>query len=105
VQVAWTPSLLLPSGLAGEGPIVAAVTLNGSRERQEAVVLVIKTVSGTEIRIPLHDIESMSEVEPSTGETRHAPPHPYIHREGVNRCMACWRARTDPSHTDQAVHE
>jgi hypothetical protein len=68
-------------------------------------VLVIKTVSGAEIRVPLAEIESIREIEPETGEERQPPPHAYIHREGVNRCAACDRPRTDPSHTDIAVHE
>jgi hypothetical protein len=67
-------------------------------------VLIIKTTSGAEIRIPLDDIESIAEVEPTSGEEREVPPHPYVHREGVNRCAACWRPRTHKSHTDQAVH-
>jgi len=67
-------------------------------------MLIIKTVSGAEIRIPMADVESITEMEPATGELREPPPHPYIHREGVNRCAACWRPRTDRSHTDQAVH-
>ena len=67
-------------------------------------MLVIKTVSGTEIRIPLAEIETITEIEPKTGDEREPPPHPYLHREGVNRCAACLRPRTHPSHTDQAVH-
>ena len=67
-------------------------------------MLVIKTVSGAEIRIPIADVESVTEVEPNSGAEREVPPHPYIHREGVNRCAACWRPRTHPSHTDPAVH-
>jgi hypothetical protein len=67
-------------------------------------MLVIKTTGGSEIRIPISDIESISEIEPSTGQQRNTPPHAYLHREGVNRCAACWRPRTDPAHTDQAVH-
>jgi hypothetical protein len=66
-------------------------------------MLVIKTVSGGELRIPLADIESITEIEPSSGAERPPPPHPYLHREGVNRCAACWRPRADPSRTDQAV--
>ena len=66
--------------------------------------LVIKTVSGAEIRIPLVELESITEIEPSTGNEREPPPHAYIHREGVNRCAACLRPRTHRSHTDQAVH-
>ncbi len=67
-------------------------------------MLIIKTVSGGEIRIPLNDIESIAEIEPASGLEREPPPHAYIHREGVNRCAACWRPRTHQSHTDQAVH-
>jgi hypothetical protein len=67
-------------------------------------MLVIKTVSGGELRIPLDDIESITEIETSSGAERPPPPHAYLHREGVNRCAACWRPRTHPSHTDQAVH-
>jgi hypothetical protein len=67
-------------------------------------VLVIKTVGGTEIRIPLRDVDSISEIEPESGNERDVPPHPYVHREGVNRCAACWRPRTHTSHTDHAVH-
>ena len=67
-------------------------------------MLIIKTLSGIEIRLPIEDIDSITEVEPTTGGEREPPPHPYMHREGVNRCAACWRPRTDPSHTDQAVH-
>ncbi|MDQ1460011.1 MAG: hypothetical protein QOI08_1495 [Actinomycetota bacterium] len=67
-------------------------------------VLVIKTVSGAEIRIPLRDLDSITEIEPVSGEVRDVQPHPYLHREGVNRCAPCWRPRIDSSHTDQAVH-
>ncbi len=67
-------------------------------------MLVIKTRSGSEIRIPLDDLESISEIEPESGKARDVPPHPYVHREGVNRCAACWRPRIDPSHTVQATH-
>jgi hypothetical protein len=66
-------------------------------------VLVIRTVSGTEVRIPLEDIESITEIEPGSGTERTVPPHGYLHREGVNRCAACWRERTHPSHTDTAI--
>lgn len=66
-------------------------------------MLYIKTVSGAEIRIPLSEIERITEIEPGSGVERESPPHPYIHREGVNRCAACWRPRTHPSHTDTAV--
>jgi hypothetical protein len=68
-------------------------------------VLIIRTTSGAELRIPLADIESITEVEPLSGAERRPPPHPYLHRVGVNRCAACWRPRTDDSHTDQAVHD
>lgn len=67
-------------------------------------MLIIKTVSGAEIRIPLDDIASIIEIEPDSGTEREPPPHAYLHREGANRCAACWRPRTHPSHTDQAVH-
>jgi hypothetical protein len=39
------------------------------------LVLVIKTVSGAEIRIPLAELESITEIEPTTGEEREPPPH------------------------------
>jgi hypothetical protein len=67
-------------------------------------MLVIKTVNGTEIRVPLDDIESITEIEPGSGLERQPPPHAYMHREGVNRCAACWQPRAHPAHTDQAVH-
>ncbi len=67
-------------------------------------MLVIRTVHGVEIRLPLDQLESITEVEPKSGSERPIPPHPYLHREGVNRCMACWQVRTHPSHTDPAVH-
>lgn len=67
-------------------------------------MLIIKTVSGGEMRIPIDDIDSITEVEPATGVEREPPAHAYIHREGVNRCAACWRPRAHRSHTDQAVH-
>lgn len=66
-------------------------------------MLVIKTVGGTEIRVPLNELESIVEVEPHSGEERSVPPHPYLHREGVNRCAACWQLRTHKSHSEQAV--
>jgi hypothetical protein len=68
-------------------------------------MLVIRTKSGSEIRIPLDEIDTVTQVEPASGAEREVPPHPYLHREGVNRCSACWKERTHPSHTDQAVHE
>lgn len=67
-------------------------------------MLLIKTRGGAEVRIPLSELESIREIEPATGKERMPPPHAYIHREGVNRCAACDRPRTDPSHTDLAVH-
>jgi hypothetical protein len=67
-------------------------------------MLIIKTVSGGEMRIPIDDIVSITEIEVATGAEREPPPHPYIHREGVNRCAACWRPRAHRSHTDQGVH-
>jgi hypothetical protein len=69
------------------------------------VMLVITTKSGAELRVPLSEIESIVEIEPASGAEREPPPHPYLHREGVNRCAACWRPRTHQSHTNQAVRE
>jgi hypothetical protein len=66
-------------------------------------MLIIRTATGTEIRIPLSDLESIREIDAGTGVEREPPPHAYLHREGVNRCAACWRPRTHTSHTDQAV--
>ena len=68
-------------------------------------LLVIRTKSGTEVRIPLDDLDGITEIEPVSGTERQMTPHPYVHREGVNRCAACWRDRTDPAHSDTAVHE
>jgi hypothetical protein len=68
-------------------------------------VLVIRTKSGVELRLPLDEIESIVELEPSSGSEKAVPPHPYLHREGVNRCMACWQERSHRSHVDVAVHE
>ena len=67
-------------------------------------MLVIRTVHGTEIRVPLDQVDSITEVDAGSGKERPTPPHPYLHREGVNRCAACWQARIHPSHTDTAVH-
>jgi hypothetical protein len=67
-------------------------------------MLLIRTKSGTEIRVPVSDLESITEIEPSSGTERPVAPHPYLHREGVNRCAACWRDRLHPAHTDTAVH-
>ncbi len=66
-------------------------------------MLVIKTVSGGEIRIPLDEIESMTEIDRASGTEREPPPHPYLHRDGGNRCAACWRPRAHPAHTEGAV--
>ncbi len=68
-------------------------------------MLVIRTTSGAEIRVPVADLDTITEIEPSTGTERSVSPHPYLHREGVNRCAACWKPRTDPAHTDVTVHE
>lgn len=62
-------------------------------------MLVIRTKSGAEIRVPLDDVESIVEIEQVSGTERPIPPHPYLHREGAARCMACWRDRLHPSHT------
>jgi hypothetical protein len=67
-------------------------------------MLSITTKSGIEIQIPLEDIDSVNSLGTAIGAPV-PPPHPYLHREGVNRCFACWRERTHPSHTDTAVHE
>jgi len=66
-------------------------------------VLVIKTVSGAEFRVPIRDVESITEIEPESGEAREVPPHPYLHREGVTRCAACWRPPADRSHIDHPI--
>jgi hypothetical protein len=67
--------------------------------------LVIRTKSGAELRVPLDDVDTITEVEGAGGSERPTAPHPYLHREGVNRCAACWRDRSDPAHTDVLVHE
>lgn len=67
-------------------------------------MLVIRTKAGAELRVPVDEIDAMTEMEPTSGEARPIPAHPYLHREGVNRCVACWQDRLDPSHTDTAVH-
>lgn len=67
-------------------------------------MLVIRTKSGTEIRIPVDDIDSIIEIEPASGAEKPVAPHPYLHREGVNRCAACWQVRLHLCHTDTAVH-
>ena len=64
---------------------------------------VIRLVSGVEIRVPLDQIESITDFEPTSGAERPIPPHPYLHREGVGRCAACWKERAHPSHTETAV--
>lgn len=63
-------------------------------------MIVIRTKSGTEIRIPVNDLDTITEIEPATGLDREVPPHPYLHREGVNRCAACWQDRLHPAHAD-----
>jgi hypothetical protein len=65
---------------------------------------IIRLVGGTEIRVPIDQIESITDVEPASGAERPIPKHPYLHTEGVNRCAACWKERTHPSHTDVATH-
>lgn len=66
-------------------------------------MLVIRTKAGVELRVPVDEIESMNEVEPASGEARGIPPHPYLHREGVNRCAACWQDRLHASHSETMV--
>jgi hypothetical protein len=68
-------------------------------------MLVIRTTQGVEIRIPIDQVDTIIEIEPSSGAERDIAPHPYLHREGVNRCSACWQPRSHPSHSDVAVHE
>jgi hypothetical protein len=68
-------------------------------------MIVITTKQGAEIRIPLDDLESITEIEPATGSERIVPSHPYLHREGVNKCAACWRPRTHPAHSETAIRE
>jgi hypothetical protein len=64
---------------------------------------IIRTVSGIEIRLPIEEIASITDIEPASGSERPIPPHPYLHREGVKNCAACWKERSHPSHTDVAV--
>ena len=64
----------------------------------------ITTKSGTEIRIPVADLDAIVEIEATTGAEKPVPPHPYLHREGANRCAACWQDRLHRAHTDTAVH-
>ena len=64
---------------------------------------VIRLVNGVEIRLPLDQIESITDIEPISGVARSIPPHPYLHREGVNRCAACWHELAHPSHTETAI--
>jgi hypothetical protein len=70
-----------------------------------AVMLVIRTKSGIEVRVPLDEIDTIFELEPTSGSEKPVAPHPYLHREGVNRCVACWKERSHPAHIDVAVHE
>ena len=67
-------------------------------------MLVIRTKSGAEFRVPIADLVAITEIEPLSGEVRAVPAHPYLHREGVNRCAACWQDRLHSSHVDVAVH-
>ena len=60
-------------------------------------MIVITTTDGLELRLPVAAIETIREVDP-TGEERQVPPHPYLHREGVQRCAACWRPPLDQAH-------
>jgi len=62
-------------------------------------MLMIRTKRGIEIRVPLDEIESIAEIEVDTGAERPIPPHPFLHREGTKRCVACWQDRLHPSHT------
>ena len=64
-------------------------------------MLIITTKSGTEIRLPVADIAEVREVEPGSGAERPVAAHPYLHREGVQRCAACWRPPTDAAHAGQ----
>lgn len=61
-------------------------------------MLRIRTKSGTEITIPIDDLESVTEIERASGAERPVPPHPFLHREGAVRCAACWQDRRHPSH-------
>lgn len=53
-------------------------------------MLLIRSKSGIEVRIPVADLESITEIDPSSGAERPVPAHPYLHREGASRCAACW---------------
>jgi hypothetical protein len=75
------------------------------RRGRRTNVLVIRTKSGIEVRVPLDEIDTVVELEGSSGSEKPVPPHAYVHREGVNRCLACWKERSHPAHTDVAVHE
>jgi hypothetical protein len=68
----------------------------------DETMVVIKTKGGVELRVPRRDLESITEVAPS-GDEHPVPAHPYLHREGVNRCAACWQDRLHPAHTDTGV--
>lgn len=68
-------------------------------------MIVIRTKSGTEIRLPLDDLETITEVEPTSGTERPLPPHPYLHRDGVNRCAAGASPGAHPAHSETAVRE
>ena len=68
-------------------------------------MLVIRTKNGIEFRVPVDEIDTIVELEPGSGAEKAIPPHPYLHREGVNRCVACWKERSHPAHVDVVVHE
>ena len=61
-------------------------------------MLLIRTHSGAEIRIPMDDLDTITEVESASGIEREIPAHPFLHREGTVRCVACWQDRLHPSH-------
>jgi hypothetical protein len=48
-------------------------------------MLVIRTVSGVEMRVPIDQLDSITQVEPGSGSERPTPRHPYLHREGAAR--------------------
>lgn len=66
-------------------------------------MLVIRAVNGVELRVPIDQLDSITEAEPRSGSERPTPPHSYLHREGVNRA-ACWNERAHLSPIDTAVH-
>ena len=82
--------------LALEGEEIVAESADESTLEQALDVLRTKLVR------PNVHLKSLrpGKVEPASGAEREVPPHPYLHREGVNRCAACWRDRLHPSHTE-----